>query len=248
MAMTEKVKPPRIKGVVPAHYAGPLCYIVRTLRHSGARAAQEFISIVEDPKPKRLEDRAGQMLATADAQMAALHTAPQLYDEEGQLRPEWRRPLRANLLAKAPKTWADWPLGLIRYVSPHVHDVLEALEPKKHLFIPVDVSAQDREPFRLYVLFPGAAARRTALAMRANGIEYTLSERGTPIFRTLDWHIEDRFGYLNSDVIGSAHLFFDFRLGFIFSQEAVDRFGDILPSKTAFKPMGLKHESLESLR
>lgn len=239
---------PRIRGDVPAGYDGPLYYSWRRLESGSPKPFGAFIKIIDDPKPKRMEDETAERLARADPQCAALRIEPRLFDEQGQLRPEWQRPLQARLKANAPKHFVDWPPGVIRYVTPHVRDAIEAVEPGRHLFIPVDIDASDRDPFRLYILFPGNAARQTVLAMRANGISYTLSDRGTPICNEPAWLHEDRFGYLNLDVLQGAHLFYDFSLSFVFSSALVEKLGDVFVENYAFKPWGVVTETLESLR
>lgn len=239
--------PQRIRGDLPSDYDGPLYYTWRRLRSGMPKPPGSFIRIVDEPKPKRMEDEAGESLARADPQCAALKIEPRLFDEDGELLSRWQHPLQARLKANAPKQWADWPMGVLRYVSPQVRDAIEAVEPGRHLFIPVDVDAKDRDPFRLYILFPGNAARLTVLAMRANEISYTLSDGGTPVFHEPPWLHEDRFGYLNQDVLQDAHLFYDFSLSFIFSRALVEKLGDVFIENYAFKPWGVVTETRDSL-
>lgn len=243
------VAPARTIGDVPPDYHGPIYYRLQAVRgRRPERMAQEFIRIEQEPRPKRIDDALGQRLATADRQEAALRAEPKLFDEQGNLRPEWRGPLKARMLSTAPKKWADFPGGGIAYVSERFHDVLEDVEPRRHIFIPLDVAGTDRPEFRMYVFFAGNAARRPVLAMRANGIEYKLSERGTPFYPRPQWLSDtSRFAYLNSEVIGDAQLFYDRQEGFIFSEKLVEAMGDILRPDIIFVALGVVSESLKSL-
>lgn len=243
------VAPARTIGDIPPDYHGPIYYRLQRIWRRPQRMVQEFIRIEQDGRGKRPQDSLARRLGGLDRHAAALRIEPKLFDEGGNLLPEWRGPLKAKLLADAPKTWPEFGGGIITYVSERFRDVVEREEPSTHTFIPLDVSGAGRSTFRMYVFFCGNAVRRTAIAMRANSIAYRLSERGTPIFSVPEWmETTSQFAYLNNEVIGESELFYDVRAGLIFSDNLVRALGDVLPSDTTFIAMGAVNESLESLK
>jgi hypothetical protein len=89
------------------------------------------------------------------------------------------------------------------------------------------------------MFFCGLTRLPTVLAMEANGIEYTSFPDGSPRYAPPAWISSDAFGYLDSSAIDSAPLLYSPELGLLFSQELVDRLGQVMPEGTVFVPMGL---------
>jgi hypothetical protein len=232
MVEAATIKPPVIDGAVPGDYRGPLYY---RLRSSGDYAKKPLVHMItfEDRNAKR-------KFIQINENLAAMRKDPWLCDKNGGLLPEWRTPIKSKLMASANKSWDEFSTsGNIRLVSERIKDVIERLAPGVHYFIPVDIDDRHDATFRVYMFFCGMTRLRTALAMEANGIAYTLFPDGIPKFTPPAWLHSNNFGYLDSSVIDGAPLFYAPELGFLFSQELVDRLGQIMPEGTVFVPMGL---------
>jgi uncharacterized protein DUF1629 len=231
MVEAATIKPPVIDGAVPGDYRGPLCYRLRSSGDSAKKPLVEMIGFA-DRNAKR-------KFIQIDQNLAARRMDPWLCDENGDLLPEWRTPIKAKLLANANKSWDEFSSGGINLVSERIRDVVERLAPGVHYFIPVDIDDRHGATFRVYMFFCGMTRLPTVLAMEANGIEYTLFPDGTPRYAPPAWIYSNAFGYLDLSAIDGAPLLYSRELGFLFSQELVDRLGQIMPEGTVFVPMGL---------
>lgn len=189
--------------------------------------------------------------------LVANRESPVLFDEIGNLKKEWNNPLTAYMKKGMSTKWNELEGGgNIVFSSPRFRDIVEYIEPGVHIFIPVDVECIDQGNFRTYVFFAGHVSMGNGLALKANGIDYRLSENGKPILTSpqqLNWinyggKSDCRFSYLNINDIDSYHLQYAGRAHMILSDTLVKRLGDILHPGLGFIPMGVVHETLEDVR
>ena len=228
---TAAIKPPPIRGSVPADYHGPLYYRLQHLGDSARKPLMQLINF-DDRKVVR-------KLCQVHEISAALRKDPTLCDANGDLLPEWRTPITGKLKAGANKSWDEFSITGLTLVSQRIKDVVEAAALNVHYFVPLDIEDREGGNLRVYAFFCGVLRRRSPLALEANGIPYTLSDKGEPVFRTPDWMINsDRFVYLDASVVDGAPLL-ESGLGLLFSRELMERLGDIMPKGTVFVPMGL---------
>lgn len=241
-ALHPPLRPARVFDAVPADYRGELFYRIVEVRPFLARNQKRYVQL---PKEGPLEEQVGQRLCHAWPVHVAQGAAPAIFTSRGVLRPQFRR-LKGSLMAAGKKAFPEYTYGGYPLVSARFRDVLEQLEPGAHLFIPIDLSDGDEIP-RLYVFFPGVTHRPSALAVAANGLEIGRYENGSVAVRLPKGHQVVRldrpnFYYLNGRIVGSAELFVDSDLGFIFSRKAVERLGDILDPRDIFMPVGIADE------
>src|SRR5262249_61150481 len=88
--------PPRINGQVPDDYRGPLYYRVQSLTYYGGKKPLHALLSYEDRGVRR-------RLAKVDLSRAALRRDPVLCDADGDLRAEWRPPVKARVGGAPPK-------------------------------------------------------------------------------------------------------------------------------------------------
>jgi hypothetical protein len=232
-AAASEVRPPVIKGAVPADYRGPLYYRLFTFQfHAAKKSLLEMTSFASPAM--------GQRLASVNKYHAAVRKARGLCDEDGNLLPDLRSPVRARLKASANKSWDEFSISTVIMVSPRIRDVIESAAPGVHYFVPIDIDDRAGGTFRVYAFYPGLTHRLPAVALDANGIAYKMSDDGQPLFQyPVELTTTDRFFWLNASVIDGVPLLFDGKLSFLFSHELVQQLGDCLPQGTAFVPMGL---------
>jgi len=228
------VKPVVCRGVVPDHYRGPLYYrrLIFNFR-AGKKPLERMLSF---------EDRAlKQRLANVSFPRAAWRNAPELCDANGELLPELRTPLKAKMQASANRSWDEFSAHSLVLVSARIRDVIEAIAPSVHYFVPIDVADHDGGNFRVYAFYCGVTRPDTALAMEANGITRMVLANGGQTFEPpLNCITQsDRFAYLDPAVLAGAPLLYDPMLAMLFSHELVEQLGDCMPKGEAFVPMGL---------
>jgi hypothetical protein len=232
-----EVKPPVIRGTVPDNYRGPLFYRWHTFTYAGYREPLQQQMILED------RNMTLRLIQNMSLYRAATRSDPGLCDSNGDLLPDLRMPIKARLRSKAYKSWPEITNGMLMLVSPRVRDVIESIEPGIHYLVPIDVADRMGGSFRTYAFFCGRTDVYPMLAPKANGIGYTLSDKGIPEFRYPEWILtSEQFGYLNRAVIGNAALLYDLRNSLLFSAELVGQLGDALPKHMCFVPMGLVDE------
>jgi hypothetical protein len=232
-AVDNTIKPPVIRGQAPADHHGPLYYRLFTFQfHAAKKSLLEMTSFASPAM--------GQRLASVNTYHAAVRKARGLCDENGDLLPDLRSPVKARLKASAGKSWYEFSISTIIMVSPRIRDVIESAAPGVHYFVPIDIDDRAGGTLRVYGFYPGLTRKLPAVALEANGIPYTMSDDGQPLFQyPLEMVTTDRFFWLNASVIDGAPLLFDGWLSFLFSHELVQQLGDCLPKGTAFVPMGL---------
>lgn len=99
-------------------------------------------------------------------------------------------------------------------MTERVHDAIEAIEPDRHLFIPIDATRPDGQVERHYFMKWGDAflpERPPTLDPAKNGLEPVTYIGGSTGYSKPAWtqyeKDEVHFGYLNADAIGDRHLF-----------------------------------------
>ncbi len=232
------VKPARFVDEIPESYRGELYYRIVGSQRGSKYGPSRYVSLVEK-KGVPLDDQLGQRLAGAALWMnhIAQGREQRLFAEPGELRPEFRGPLPARLLARARKPFPEYTGVAWPTVSARFRRIVEALEPESHLFIPLDFS-DDKEERQLYVFFPGAMFAPTGLAVEGNDIAKNLLPNGSLQFVSPQHLGKRHFYLLNRSVIGPAHIFTDSWFGVIFSRGILELVGDVLDRELAFMPMG----------
>jgi hypothetical protein len=226
---------------LPAGYSGEIFYGVRGLTNDTPRFLRASPVIFERKEP-------GQAISTANDIQAAHRMAPQLFDDQGGLLPEFRQPLKGKMRSGSPRRLPEWCVGMFFYrlVSERVREIIERHEPGKNLFLPVDVE-HDRETQRHYLFYIQLDHIAHALAFRANGVEPRISDQGNPFWN--DWRFEvdgqPRFLYLIRAAIGRRKVYLSSH-GIFLSKDLVEELGDVLPDALAFQPLGVVDEPHDS--
>lgn len=234
MADLHSRRAPPISGAVPSDYQGQVFYRTRVVEY------QYF----KKPLFRRLQlanRDLGRRMANADPVRVAHRVDPFLFGPDRQLLDIFRQPIQAVLPSSAPKTLPEWGTGHISVVCERVRDAIENLQPRKHLFIPMDVATPEGSR-RLYVFYVLRDHVQTVLALEANGIEYTRNEKGNPVFGTPPWLQSDRFAYLAAPVVEGVTVDHDAKVGIIMSKALVDDLGDVFPNGIDLLPMGVVDE------
>ena len=226
----------RVSGAVPADYQGPIFYRTR-VNHDEYAYKQLYAHL------KFANRDLARRLATAYPHEVALRVDPRLFGSDRELLPIFRQPIQVTLAASAPKKSPEWSFGHVQLVNERVREVIEALQPGKHLFVPMDISGPDGCE-RRYVFYVQRDHTETVLAMEANGIEYSTSESGVPLFPTPAWVLSnDHFGYLSAPIVGGATVDWDGRIGMVMSKALIDELGDVFPRGLYLIPMGVADEA-----
>lgn len=136
-------------------------------------------------------------------------------NETGNLLPEWQVPIK---VAYSPEKQPYEFNGIM--MTERVHDVVESVEPGRHIFVPHDYVAQDGKIARWYRRMFGEtyllATAPPALHPVLNQLETYWYNLGGIGFLHPDWARVtvptddgdfDHFGYLNENVVGGRHLF-----------------------------------------
>jgi hypothetical protein len=235
MSDLQSRRAPRISGSVPVDYQGPIFYRTR-VNHDEYAYKQLYAHL------KFANRNLARRLAGAYAHEIALRVDPRLFGSDRELLPIFRQPIQASLAASAPKTSPEWSFDHTQLVNERVREAIEALQPRKHLFIPMDIRGPDGWD-RRYVFFVQRDHTQPLLALEANGIEYTTNESGVPLFPTPAWTLSmDHFGYLSAPIVEGAAVDFDGRVGTIMSKALIDGLGDVFPKGLYLIPMGVAAE------
>ena len=235
MADPQARRAPRTSGSVPPDYRGPIFYRIR-VNHDEYAYRQLYAHL------KFANRDLARRLATAYPHEVALRVDPRLFGPDRELLPIFRQPIQASLSASAPKKSPEWSFGQPQLVNERVRAAIEGLQPRKHLFIPIDISGPGGCT-RRYVFFVQREHTQTVLAMEANGIEYSTNESGVPLFPTPAWALSmDHFGYLSAPIVEGAAIDVDGRIGTVLSKALIDELGDVFPRGLYLIPMGIADE------
>lgn len=199
----------RFAGKVPVNYAGPIYY--RRIEKNSGRPY--FTDKIEADAETRERSRP---FWDPSIRLQGGAVSAFLLDEHGELRSEWRVPLTYDILQQEPLSFEFMPGG---FTSERVHAVITALDPGRHIFLPVDARWPDGRTERYYshkwaddsffadTSFP-------VLHPTKNNLEVGTYTSGKTYFKHPDWimgraAILDpfHFGYLNREFIGDLDLF-----------------------------------------
>jgi hypothetical protein len=230
MTFPATLQPPVIEGEVPADYRGPLYYRTRIVSFDTKKPLWNSLSL--DCRVKEL--------GNVPLWAAAERKHPLLCDANGNLLPELCLPFKAQLRKNARKHWDDMSWHVICLMSERVKNVIEELAPGAHFFIRNDVDDRQGGSFPVYVFFCGVSSgNRPAISLEANGISWTPSPTGhRPVYKIPEFLHSSTFGYLNASVMNGAPLLYDYETHLLFSQELVERLGNVTEGMV-FVPMGI---------
>ena len=236
MAGLQARRAPKISGSVPLDYRGPIFYRTR-VNHDEYAYKQLHAHL-------KFADRdVARRLAQAYSHEVALRVDPRLFGLDRELLPIFKQPIQATFAASAPKKSPEWSFGHVQLVNERVREAIEAFQPGKHLFLPIDIAGVDGCE-RRYVFYVLRDHTQTVLAMEANGIEYSTNESGVPLFPTPDWTMSmDHFGYLAAPIVDGAAVDWDGRIGLVMSKGLIDELGDVFPKGLYLIPMGVADEA-----
>lgn len=198
----------RIVGDIPEGYAGPIYYRIIE-NQSGPYFTDKFEVDAESAERRAL-------LHDPRNKDRNILTSGLVLDPEGKVLPEWQAPLKYNILQDKPLSFEFMPGGL---TSERVHDVIEALDPGKHVFIPIDARWPDGRIERLYSMkwgadFFNADVSTPVLNPKLSHLELGTYTNGVKYYKHPDWIMGREvalnpfhFGFLNQNLIGNLNLF-----------------------------------------
>jgi hypothetical protein len=226
---------PRISGIVPPDYQGPIFY--RTRVDYGEYAKTQLFAHLKFAN----HDQARRM-AQAYPHEVALRVAPPLFGRDRELLGIFREPVQATLRASAPKKLPEWSFANVHLVNERVRQAIDRRQPGKHLFIPIDVSGP-HGLLRRYAFYVHRDHVQTVLALDANEIAYTTNEHGNPVVGAPFWITASHFGYLSAPLVDGVAVDFHTSIGTIMSKDLIDELGDVFPKGLYLIPMGVADET-----
>ena len=209
MVSTQRARKLRFAGQVPADYSGPIYYRIIE-KNSGP---PYFTDKIEADAETRERTRP---FWDPSIRLQGAAVSRLLLDEHGELRSEWIAPLKYDILQDRPLSFEYMPGG---FTSQRVHDVIIALDPGRHIFLPVDARWPDGRTERYYnhqwaddSFF--AETSFPVLHPTKNEMEVGTYISGENFFKHPDWIMGRdaalnpfHFGYLNREFIGDLDLF-----------------------------------------
>lgn len=207
MNRSSNTKPVPILGEIPAGYDGPIYY--RTVTSSGFSFADKLRSDEADPREKEL---------LAGRPFTGERRPVELVDPAGRLLPKWQQPLKGYIRQSNPLSF-DWIPG--GWTRAYVRDIIEELDPGKHIFLPHDMQWDDGHVERFYSMewtkidFFGRHDERPFLDLEKNGLTFVDFDNGPRVYTCPNWtgsfvsrkasDVDATFGYIDADVIGELH-------------------------------------------
>lgn len=206
-SLSSNSKPVPILGEIPAGYDGPIYY--RTVTSKGFNFRDKLAFDETDPRIKEL---------LAGRPYTGERRPAELVDPAGRLLPKWQRPLKGYIRQSVPLSF-DWlPGGLTRA---YVRDIIEELDPSKHIFLPRDMEWDDGRVERFYSMewtridcFQ-RLDERPFLDAEKNGLTFRDFPNGRRAYTCPSWtgiclarkasEVDATFGYIDADVIGDLH-------------------------------------------
>lgn len=191
--MSEKAKRIRTAGVVPADYRGPIYW----------RLVQYYPLTGKGGEPiEFLDSRNRQARLWIDRTRMPgkdIFTSGTMFDGNGGLLPEWKKPLKAKWTNNRPVRVEYAAGSRSARVSERVYDAIQALEPGKHHAFPIDIIRSDGTTERRYELFFAQDATWRAGAAPAG-------EQPPPLRQTI-WFISLSSGVLDGGGASSRKSF-----------------------------------------
>jgi len=241
--MTEKIRPIRTAGTVPANYHGPVYW----------RLVQYYPLTGKSDEPiEFLDSRERQDRLWIDRiKMPGkdIFDSGTVFDENGQILPEWKEPLKARWTSNRP-VQVEYVAGTrSARVSERVYDAIRSLEPDRHHAFPIDITRSDGTIERRYELFfaQSALLGERELHPQANSLKPFEKPFGAYRYQPASWmraaHAQDNhFGYLDREVVGDHQWFKGTDTNHIFSPtlfEKLQPFGDIFEKWFVALPIGM---------
>lgn len=237
--MGKVAKSPRIKGEVPAGYDGPVYH----------RVAHEFLNHEVHSKFRFSEDERIETLLSGRNRDFHILRSGIVFDAAGVLRPEWHEPLKGYYVRDGlPDRFQIWFETEAWRVSKQVHDAIVALEPDRHVFLPIDVETRAGTR-REYLHFMTQNYRLDEEIMHREKMQFR--QRRFPDGRIGWWNREwlrtrdqsHPFGWLDGRATEGLHLFSGESLdnAWVVSPALFARLaslGDVLAPDAFFVPMG----------
>lgn len=208
MNLSSNTKPVPILGEIPAGYDGPIYY--RTVTSQAGFSFRDKLAFDEtDPRIKEL---------LGGRPFTGERRPPELVDPTGHLLPKWQRPLKGYIRQSVPLSF-DWIPG--GFTRAYVRDIIEELDPYKHIFLPRDMQWDDGRVERFYTMewtridcFQRLDAR-PFLDAEKNGLTFRDFPNGRRAYTCPNWtgiclarkasEVDATFGYIDVDVIGDLH-------------------------------------------
>ena len=208
MNRSSNTKPVPILGELPAGSDGPIYYrIVQSQAGFGYPDKLAFDDT--DPRFKELSPR---HQFTGERRPAAL------VDPAGRLLPKWQQPFKGFIRQSVPLSF-DWIPG--GFTRAYVRDIIEELDPSKHIFLPHDMQWDDGRIERFYsIVFTRIDCfqrldERPFLDAEKNGLAFRDFPNGRRAYTCPNWtgiclarkasEVDATFGYIDADVIGDLH-------------------------------------------
>ena len=201
MNLSPTTKPVPILGEIPAGYEGPIYYRTVTSQ-AGFSFCDKLRSDEADPREKEL---------LAGRPFTGERRPAELVDPEGRLLPKWQRPLKGYIRQSVPGG----------FTRAYVRDIIEELDPGKHIFLPHDMQWDDGRVERFYSMewtridcFQ-RLDERPFLDAEKNGLAFRDFPNGRRAYTCPNWtgiclarkasEVDATFGYIDADVIGDLH-------------------------------------------
>ena len=207
MNLSSNAKPVPILGEIPAGYQGPIYY--RTVTSKGFSFTDKIDVDKTDPRIKEL---------LAGRPFTGERRPAELVDPAGRLLPKWQRPLKGYIRQSVPLSF-DWLPG--GWTRAYVRDIIEELDPYKHIFLPRDMQWDDGHVERFYSMewteidFFGRHDERPFLDIQKNGLTFVDFDNGQRVYTCPSWvrsfasrkasDVDATFGYIDAEVIGDLH-------------------------------------------
>ncbi len=238
--MTGKFKKVRTKGEVPAGYTGPIYWRLVMYRPS-LQVSPDKISYIGET------DRFGRF---TDIRISGenIFSSGRAFDQDGQLLPELRRPLKAVRKSDVPVRVEYVAEIYSARMSERVFDAIDSLEPGRHLVFPIDVTPTSGAIERSYQVFFAEDSQFHGMQdwdPAANELKPIPGKPGwhhIPIWSGPGGVDQDRFVYLKTSAVDGRNWFKGVGSNHEFSPELfskLEMFGDIYHRDDMMIPMGV---------
>jgi hypothetical protein len=241
--MTGRVKPIRTAGQAPADYRGLVYWRVAQYHLMTGRADERIEFLDSRDRQDRLWIDPHKMPGKN------IFTSGTVFDENGQVLPEWKEPLKARWTTNRPVR-VEYAAGThSARVSERVYDAIQSQEPGKHHAFQIDVSRSDGTIERRYELFFAQDALLAELELHpaANNLRPFEKPFGAYRYAPAPWMsaacaTDNHFGYLDRETVRDHHWFKGTGTNHILSPALFEKlrpFGDIFEKWFVALPIGI---------